>query len=109
MIYFYDAYLVLLTLFTLIGFMFNPIVGIETLIISMIIMLIITNDMKYIIPNLIFIIFNINNGFKVDEIPLFLIINVIVIIITLVIFLIKNRPNISKMKSIVGFIGLAIV
>ena len=107
--YFYDLYLVLLTIITLIGYMFNSIIGIETLIISMIIMLIITNDMKYIIPNLLFIIFNINNGFKADEIPLFLIINVIVIIITIVIFIIKNRPNISKMKSIVGFIGLAII
>ncbi len=107
--YFYDIYLISLTLFTIIGYIINPIIGIEALIISMIIMLIITNDMKYIIPNLLFFIYNINNGFKVDEIPLFLIINVITIIITLVLFVIKNKVNMSKMKSIVGFIGLAII
>jgi len=56
-------------------------------------MLLITNDMKYIIPNLLFIIFNINNGFKVDEIPVFLIINVIIIIVMLIVFIIKNKIN----------------
>jgi len=107
--FFYDVYLAILSLITIFGFLFNPIVGIEILIISSFFMLLITNDMKYIIPNLLFIIFNINNGFKVDEIPVFLIITVSIIIIMLVFFTIKNKPNLYKMKSIVGFIGLAIV
>ena len=107
--YFFDIYLILLSIITIFGYKYNSIFGIEVLIISSFVMLIITNDMKYIIPNMLFIIFNINNGFKVDEIPIFLIINVIIIIITLFIFIIKNKLNLRKMKSIVGFIGLAII
>jgi len=84
--YFYDIYLVILTLFALL-YIINPIIGIEASIISMIIMLIITNDMKYIMPNLLFIIYNYNNGFKVDELPLFLIINILIIIITPISFI----------------------
>ena len=107
--FFYDVYLIILSLITILGYLFNPILGMGLLIISSVIMLIITNDMKYIIPNMLFIIFNINNGFKVDEIPIFLIICVIIIIITLLLFTIKNKVNKYKMKSIVGFIGLAII
>ncbi|MBQ7641093.1 MAG: O-antigen ligase family protein [Acholeplasmatales bacterium] len=107
--YFFDVYLVLLSIITITSFIINPVIGIETLIITMILLLLLTSDMKYIIPNLLFLIFNFNNGFKVDEFPLFLIINVAIIIITLVIFMIKNRVIFNKMQSWIGFVGLAIV
>ena len=107
--YFYEIYVAILMLISLLGFMYSTIVGLSILIIISFIMLIMTFDISATIPVTTFILFVINSGFQNDEIPIVLIIFGIIYVLMLVIFSFKNGFKFKKMRSFYGLLGLAIM
>lgn len=107
--YFYEIYVAILMLISLLGFMYSTIVGLSILIIISFIMLIMTFDISVTIPVTTFILFVINSGFQNDEIPIVLIIFGIIYVLMLVIFSFKNGFKLKKMRSFYGLLGLAIM
>ena len=107
--YFYEIYVAILMLISLLGFTYSTIIGLSILIIISFIMLIMTFDISVTIPVTTFILFVINSGFQNDEIPIVLIIFGIIYVLMLVIFSFKNGFKFKKMRSFYGLLGLAIM
>lgn len=103
-----ELYVILMALVTMIGWRFNTIIGISTLLGISIVMIILSGSLNYIIPNLIYFIFNINKGFTPTEFPVYLIILLVVLIGVLIVFTIINGFKLKKLKSIIGLLGMGI-
>lgn len=107
--YFEELYCLSLMAITLIGWKFNEIVGISLLILAATAVLLLLQDLKYILPNILFLIFNLNKGFSNTQFPIPIIVLASLFIIILVIHIIKTGVNFKKMKSATGLIGLAVI
>lgn len=103
-----ELYVILMALVTMIGWRFNTIIGISILLGVSIVMILLSGSLNYIIPNLIYFIFNINKGFTTTEFPLYLIILIVVLIGVLIVFTIINGFKLKKLKSIIGLLGMGI-
>ena len=106
--YILELYIILMAFVTMIGWRFNSCVGISILLGVGIVMIILTGSLNYIIPNLIYFIFNINKGFTSTEFPIYLIVLVLILVFVLIIFSIFNGFKLKKLKSIIGLLGMAI-
>lgn len=103
-----ELYVILMALVTMIGWRFNTIIGISILLGVSIVMILLSGSLNYIIPNLIYFIFNINKGFTTTEFPLYLIILLVVLVVVLIGFTIINGFKLKKLKSIIGLFGMGI-
>lgn len=107
-IYFNDIYVAVLALISLISWKFSTNFGMVSLSIISILILLIKKDLKYIIPEALFFIFTINEGFLNNKIPIDIIIFGSLFIIIILIFSFKNMKKSFNKLSIISFIGLAI-
>ena len=111
--YFNEFYCAIFLFIALFGWRFNDIIGISVLLALSAIILILTNDLNYILPAIINLLFVINTGFLNNEIPITIIIFIAIFVIILSIFLIINIKHsgfkFKKMKSFWGLLGLAVM
>lgn len=103
-----EIYVVIVLLISFFGWNYNSIFGISTLVFVATLAIITTNDLKYIIPIVIFLPFTIGFAFDATVIPIPLIVVVSVFIIVLTIFTIFNGIHLSKMKSFIPLLGIGI-
>ena len=68
--YFDEIYVIIICIIALMGWGANTIVGMSIILISAALMLLLTDDLKYVIPNTIYMIFTINDGFSNAELPI---------------------------------------
>ena len=83
--------------------------GLDILIIIGVISILCLKDFKYLIPIIIYLIYNIAN--EVDgasSIPFDLVIAIIIFAFVIIYHTVKNKIDFSSMKSVVGLLGLAI-
>ena len=106
--HFDELYALALSLIALLGWSVNTILGMSLLIVVATIVMLLTNDMKYAIPSIIYSIFTINEGFSNDKIPIPLVIVVSIFVVVLSIQVFRNGIHLKKMKSFIGLAGLAI-
>ena len=113
--HFDDILILLIAFITFIGWTLGTLtniplmLGLDLLIIIAVVLILVFNDLKYLIPVIIYLIYNMAN--EVDSgasIPIDLIIGVIIFGAAIIYHTIKNKIDFSKMKSLLGFIGLAI-
>ena len=106
--YIEEIYIVIVSLISLLCWNYNSIAGISILVFIATITIILTNDLKYIIPIVIFLPFTIGFSFSATIIPIPLIVVTCIFIIVLIIFTILNGIHISKMKSLIPLFGIGI-
>ncbi len=106
--YFDEVYVFGIACIALLGWKFNGLVGMGVIILTATIMIFITKDLKYIIPNVIYIIYCISSGFSNEHAPIPILILAGIFVIVLLIFTIRQGIRLSKMHSLLGFVGLAI-
>ena len=105
---FSELYVLFVFIVSIIGWFFNSLVGISVLVFLTTLMIVLTNDLKYVIPELLFIPFTINVGFTSTNVPVGLIVLASILLVVLIIFSIINRFQFNKMNSFNGFLGLAV-
>ena len=81
--YIEDIYIALVLLVSFIGWNYNSIVGIYILVFFATLTIISTNDLKYIIPIVIFLPFSIGFTFSATEVPILLIVLVGIFVVVL--------------------------
>ena len=106
--YSYEIYAAIICFISLLIWAILPISGLSILLVIMSIMLFVTNDIKYILPIIINLIFVNGDNYSSDKVPIALIITGVIFIISVIAYMIKNKKKITfgKMKS---FIPLAIL
>lgn len=106
--YIEEIYVAMVLLISFLGWNYNSIVGISILVFSATLAIIFTNDMKYIIPIVIFLPFTIGFSFSATEVPIPLIVIVGVFVVVLTLFTVFNGIYLSKMKSFIPLLGIGI-
>lgn len=106
--WFEEVFLIVLTIISLLSWKFNSTVGMISISIIAATSLILFNDFKYIIPSVLFFIFSNNAGFSGDTIPIPLIICAVILILVMLIFFVRNKPNFKNIKSVRGIALLSI-
>ena len=106
--YIEEIYVVIILLISILGWNYNSILGISALVFVSTLAIVLTNDLKYIIPIIIYLPFTIGFAFDATIIPIPLIIVVSIFIIVLAIFTIYNGICLSKMKSLIPLLGMGI-
>ncbi len=107
--YFNEIYASVLALITVIGWKFNTLAGMVVMILAATAALLLTKDLKYVIPNCIYFIFMFSEGFSNDTFPIPIIIFGGIFAVVLLIFSFKDGIKVKKMKSLLGLAGLAIM
>ena len=107
--FFLEIYCLILASITFFGWLSNTLTGIGILLLLAVFAIIFLKDLKYIIPNVLFVIFNIHKDFSGGVIPWDLVIFAILFIIVLVIFIFKNGIKMNKMHSFYYLLALAII
>ncbi|MGN1295712.1 MAG: O-antigen ligase family protein [Bacilli bacterium] len=106
--YIEEIYVILVLLISFLGWNYNSIVGISILVFVATLAIITTNDLKYIIPIVIFLPFSIGFSFSATEVPIPLIVIVGIFVVVLTLFTIFNGIHLSKMKSSIPLLGIGI-
>lgn len=106
--YFNEIYSFILAALTVIFWRYNTMTGMITLASFSAVVILLTNDLKYILPSVLYIIFTLNHGFKVDEVPYNIIIAGGIFFLVLITYTIFNGIKIRNLKSFIGLFGLAI-
>ena len=106
--YFEHVYILLLALFGVVAWYQFSLIGLVVLICLTALMLILTADTYYIIPNITYAIFMISNGVSSSDIPVPLIVLAGVLLFILVLFTIFKGFKIKKMKSALGLLLIGI-
>lgn len=107
--YFDECFAGIMMIISLLGWKYSNLVGMSLLIGISSILLLFLNDLKYVIPGLIYFIFTMGKGFANDEFPIPIIIVGSVFVLVIVISIFRNRFHFKKLKSFYGFLGLAIM
>ncbi|MDE6946667.1 MAG: O-antigen ligase family protein [Anaeroplasmataceae bacterium] len=106
--YFNEIYAALLAVVTLLGWQFHNLIGMIVMILFALVALILTKDLKYIIPNCIYFIFMVKDGFVNNSFPIPIIILGSIFFVILLFFSFKDGIHLKKHKSLLGLAGLAI-
>lgn len=106
--FFNEIYAGLLAGLTIFGWKFNSTIGMLLMIIVATLALLLTKNLKYVIPNCIYFIFMFNNGFANNSLPIPILIFGGLFAIIICIFSFKDGFHLKKMKSLLGLAGLAI-
>ncbi len=107
--YFNEIYAGVIALITVFGWKFNSTLGMIMMILAAAVALILTRDLKYIIPNVIYFIFMINEGFSNSEMPIPIFILGGAFVALIIFFSFKNGFHFKKMHCLYGLLGLAII
>lgn len=105
---FFEIYSFLLALMTVVFWKYASMTGMIVMSALATLTIILTLDLRFIIPNVLYIIFMLNHGFKTDEIPYLLIIVCGIFVLVLLLFTFINGFKVNKFKSFIGLFGLAI-
>lgn len=107
---FENIIIIIYMLYGLIGWQFNYTIGAILTIISTILLMLIYNNFKYSIPAMLVLLFSIGSDFSVDKIPFDIIIPVVLFVIFIIYFTIKNfkKIKLNHLKSCIGMIILSI-
>ncbi|MCI6156006.1 MAG: hypothetical protein MR674_04860, partial [Erysipelotrichaceae bacterium] len=65
-----EIYVIFIFIISIVGWLINSLVGISILVFITTMIIVLTNDLKFIIPEILFIPFIINSGFSSTEIPI---------------------------------------
>ncbi|MBD5390685.1 O-antigen ligase family protein [bacterium] len=106
--YFNEIYVAILAMITILGWKFSSNAGMIVMIILATISLLLTQDLKYVIPNCLYFIFIFSEGFKNDSFPIPLIVFGGIFAIIILFFSFKDGIHLKKMKSLIGLTGLAL-
>ena len=106
--FFNEIYVALLSIVAIIGWKYDLEFGMSVLIISAVVILFLANDLKFVIPNLIFFLFSINIGFSSFEMPIWMFTFGGIFAVLVLLFSFKGGIHLGKMRSVVGLLGLAI-
>ena len=113
--YFDDCLILLLAFITFVGWTISTMtnisimLGLDLLIIIAVLLILFLHDLKYLIPVAIYLIYNIANEVSgANAIPIDLVIAVMIFAGVLIYHTIKNKIDFSKMKSVLGLLGLAV-
>lgn len=107
--HFNQIYPFLLAVVSVIGWRYQMYVGMGVLIVIGILATLFLKDVKFAIPSIMYLIFNISSGFSNSKVPIFFIIEIVVFILFLIIYSIINGYKLKKMKSLYGLIGFAVM
>ena len=103
-----SLYVLSIMFVTLLGYRFNQTIGMIILILISSVILFFTNDLAYIIPSASYILFMISTPFSSYRVPIELIITASIFIVVLIIYTIINGFNITKLKSLIWALPMAI-
>ncbi len=106
--FFNEIYVFILACITLLGWSYSSNAGMIAISVLGIITLILTDDLKYILPNVIFFVFTFNEGFANNEFPIPIIVIGGLFIICILFFSFRRGIHFNKMKSLIGLAGLGI-
>ena len=106
--YFNEIYAAVLALITILGWKFCSVAGMIVMIILATITLLLTKDLKYVIPNCLYFIFMFSDGFANDSFPIPIIVFGGIFAVIILFFSFKEGIHLKKMKSLIGLAGLAI-
>ncbi|MDE5867593.1 MAG: O-antigen ligase family protein [Anaeroplasmataceae bacterium] len=106
--FFNEIYAAIIAVIALIGWQFSNNLGMILLTCFGTISLIFTQDLKYVIPNVLFFIFTFSTGFANDTIPIHIIILAGIFFIVVMFFSFKEGIHLRKMHSLLGLLGLAL-
>ncbi|MDE6655980.1 MAG: hypothetical protein K2J85_03215 [Anaeroplasmataceae bacterium] len=106
--YFNEIYAGLLALLTILGWKFSSVAGMIIMIILATAALVLTKDLKYVIPNCIYFIFMFSEGFANDSFPIAILVFGGIFAVIILFFSFKDGIRLKKMKSLIGLAGLAI-
>lgn len=107
--YFYEIYVAIIALLILLGWQFSFVISFSILWVISAFLIVLTLDLKYVLPQIVFLIFSIGNGFHNDEIPVALIVLGCLYVVILAIPLFVRRLSLKKAKSWIGLAGLALM
>ncbi|MDE6407728.1 MAG: O-antigen ligase family protein [Anaeroplasmataceae bacterium] len=105
--YFNEIYAAVLALVTVMGWALNSVVGMIVMMLIAAIALILTKDLKYVIPQCIYFIFIFSEGFASDSFPIPIIVIASIFAIIILFFSFRGGIQLKKMKSLIGLAGLA--
>ncbi len=106
--FFNEIYAAILSLITIFGWRYDTIIGMSLMIVFAIIALLLTKDLKYVIPNCLYFIFMFSDGFKNDSFPIPIIIFGAIFSVIILFFSFRKGIKLKKMKSLIGLLGIAI-
>lgn len=107
--YFNEIYAGLIAVITVFGWKFQSTLGMILMILMAAVALILTKDLKYIIPHVIYFIFMINEGFSNSEMPIPILLLGGAFVILILFFSFRNGIHLKKMHCLYGLLGLAII
>lgn len=107
--YFDECFAGIMMIISLLGWKYSNVAGMSLLIIIASIMLLFLNDLKYVIPSIIYFVFNTDKGFSSNEFPMTIIITGCVLIFILGLSIFRNGFHFKRLKSFYGFLGLAVM
>lgn len=107
--YFNEIYAGLIAVITVFGWKFQSTLGMILMILMAAVALILTKDLKYIIPHVIYFIFMINEGFSNNEMPIPILLLGGAFVILILFFSFRNGIHLKKMHCLYGLLGLAII
>lgn len=105
---FLELYCLILCIIAVICWKYSFLAGMITIISIAAISLLIFNDFKYMIPSVLYFMFSNNDGFEATVIPVSLVVCTGVFFLVLIIYLIRNKIHLSKVKSAFGIALLGI-
>lgn len=105
---FLELYCLILCIIAVICWKYSFLAGMITIISIAAISLLIFNDFKYMIPCVLYFMFSNNDGFEATVIPVSLVVCTGVFFLVLIIYLIRNKIHLSKVKSAFGIALLGI-
>lgn len=107
--YFDELYAFLLAVIAFLGWKYDTLIVMGILIGLAALVLLWTGDFKFLIPNAVYLVFTIGEGFSSEEIPIPIILIAVVFVIVLFLGVFKNGFHIGKTKFLGGLLGLAIM
>lgn len=106
--FFNEVYIGLIALVTIFGWGVHCMAGMALIIIVALLVLVLTQDLKYVIPHCVYFIFMLNDGFANDSIPIPIIILGSLFILVMTFFSFRKGFKKRRMHSLIGLTGLAI-
>ncbi|MDE7263644.1 MAG: O-antigen ligase family protein [Anaeroplasmataceae bacterium] len=106
--YFNELYAGLLAVITILGWNFSSNAGMIVMILLAISALLLTRDLKYVIPHCIYFIFLFSDAFTPEAMPIPVIVFGGIFAIVILVYSFKDGIHLKKMKSLLGLVGLAI-
>ncbi|MDE6584827.1 MAG: hypothetical protein K2K15_05435, partial [Anaeroplasmataceae bacterium] len=106
--FFNEVYVGLIALVAIFGWSVHCTAGMALMIIIALLVLLLTQDLKYVIPHCIYFIFMLSDGFANDSIPILIIVLGGIFVLVMTFFSFKKGLKKNRMHSLIGLAGLAV-